>query len=62
MSSPTLSSLVAETFAAPFGKVPAVLNMTYHLTGDTLDQSEVTLEFEMLDALLKNLPFEQWEM
>lgn len=54
--------LTTETFSALFGKVPGItVSMTYHTTGNTPDRNEMQLGSDMLDALLKDLPFEQWE-
>jgi hypothetical protein len=61
MSSTALSALTTETFSAPFGKVPTLICMTYRKPGNTPNQGEMKLGFDMLDALLKDLPFEQWE-
>lgn len=61
MSSTSSSTQVVEKFWVPFGKAPAMISMTYREPDNTPDPEEMTLGFNMLDALLRDLPFDQWE-
>jgi hypothetical protein len=57
-----MSSTIIETIALPFGKVPPVAVMFgYQGLVGTPSLDEMDVAFNMLDALLKDLPIDQWE-
>lgn len=61
MSSTHISTTI-ETIDLPFGKVPPVAVMLgYREIDDTPSPDEMDMAFNMLDAMLKDLPLDRWE-
>ncbi len=62
MPSTHTSTASVETIALPHGKASNVnLVLTYSPMNDTPAPDELKALFGMLDTLLNNTPFEQWE-
>ena len=66
-SQPAVSTSIpplVETFLIQFDKVPPVsMTVSYQdaVAAELPDEGELTLAFKMLDALLLETPFEDWE-
>ncbi|MBV6305680.1 hypothetical protein KVP10_12350 [Candidimonas humi] len=57
----TPSTLTVERFLMPLGKAYAMITVNYHEPGNLCGSDLEQLGFDMLDTLLRDSPFDQWE-